>query len=68
MIPINNSSQKEATGVLFYEQKESSITDAINYFIANEDKFMPDTIRKNALRFNKDRFKNEITNLIRNII
>ena len=68
VIPINNSSQKEATGVLFYEQKESSITDAINYFIANEDKFMPDTIRKNALRFNKDRFKNEITNLIRNII
>ncbi|NSW81651.1 MAG: glycosyltransferase family 4 protein [Syntrophothermus sp.] len=49
-----------ATGVFFHQQKVSSLTAAVNEFLRLEDRFDRAVIRKNAERFSRDRFKDEI--------
>lgn len=49
------------TGILFEEQSVDSITEAIHKFESNQDQFDPKIIRKNAERFDKQIFKEEMT-------
>ncbi|NYE56944.1 glycosyltransferase family 4 protein [Carboxydothermus ferrireducens] len=56
------------TGIHFNEQTVESLSDAISRFLKFEDKFDPYLIRKNAERFSKTRFQNEIKNYLNMII
>ncbi|MCD8213654.1 MAG: glycosyltransferase family 4 protein [Campylobacter sp.] len=52
------------TGIHFAEQNLSGLLNAINKFEKNIDIFEPANIRKNALKFSKERFETEIKNFI----
>ena len=52
------------TGVHFMEQSVESLIEAIDKFEKNIDKFDPKIIRKNALRFSRDRFEKEIKEFV----
>ena len=53
-----------ATGVYFSEQSEASLNEAVVKFEKNSDKFDPQAIRQNALKFSKERFEYEIKGLV----
>lgn len=52
------------TGVYFSEQSEASLSEALIKFEKNSDKFDPQAIRQNALKFSKERFEREIKRLV----
>ena len=52
------------TGVYFYNQNVHELIDAINKFEINIDKFDPIAIRKNALKFSKERFEADIKSYV----
>jgi glycosyltransferase involved in cell wall biosynthesis len=54
------------TGVFFYKQTTASIVMAISEFESISDQLNPDIIRDNALRFNKQRFINEMDSFVQN--
>ncbi len=55
---------ERATGVFFNEQTIESLNSAIDVFERNKNKFDSKLIRENAVRFGRDRFKNEIKSYI----
>ncbi|MFA6282458.1 MAG: glycosyltransferase [Candidatus Omnitrophota bacterium] len=59
-----NLSGAHPTGLFFKEQKQESLLEAIESFEAKEKEFSPEHIRKNALRFSREVFKDNIKNLI----
>jgi len=54
----------KATGVLFNEQTDRSLNEAIQVFEKNGREFDPDVARENVSRFNRDRFKKEMGEFI----
>jgi len=52
------------TGVFFYEQTLQALIDAIELFERNKDKFVPEKIRENSLRFSREIFKQKIKGYI----
>lgn len=48
------------TGIFFREQSVESLTEAILWYESVEDKFAPERIRMQSLRFDVSRFKSEI--------
>ena len=54
----------KVTGIFYYENNEISLTKAINEFINMEDKFDKKEIRNNALRFDKEVFKNKLKSFV----
>ncbi len=52
------------TGILFKEQTVDSILKAIEIMEKNYEKFDKETIRKNALRFSRERFEREFKEII----
>ena len=50
----------EPTGVLFEHQSVQSVIDAVNRFDVNAEQIQPLACRKNAMRFNPERFAREI--------
>jgi len=56
------------TGIFFKEQTVGSLMDAVGEFEKNQNKFDPHEIRKNAERFNKERFKKEFRELVERVI
>ncbi len=52
------------TGVYFSEQSEDSLNEAVVKFKKISDKFDPQAIRQNALKFSKERFEREIKGLL----
>ncbi|MDD3520601.1 MAG: glycosyltransferase [Actinomycetota bacterium] len=52
--------KENETGLFFYRQQEQDLIDIINYFEQHDDQFDPDNIRKNSLRFSRDRFEQEM--------
>ncbi|MCL4377361.1 MAG: glycosyltransferase [Actinobacteria bacterium] len=52
------------TGLFFKDNSIVSLTDAIKRFFEFENKFNPEIIRKNALKFDTEIFKTNIKNLI----
>ncbi len=49
----------EKTGIFFHRQDVKSIIEAVSYFEKIEDTFDPIYIRQNAMRFSKNRFKEQ---------
>ena len=47
------------TGLFFHEQSPKEVVDAVCQFERIRDSFDPDSIRRNALRFSKERFRKE---------
>jgi glycosyltransferase involved in cell wall biosynthesis len=56
------------TGIFFKEQTVESLAEAIGKFEKVQNKFNPHEIRKNAERFNKNRFKREFKELVEQLI
>lgn len=54
----------QQTGLYFDKQNIESLLSTINQFEKIQDQFNPETIRKNALRFSKFRFEQEIKQYI----
>lgn len=56
------------TGIFFDKQNSQSIVDAVKRFEKIESSFSPDEIRKNAEKFSKERFKEEIISFISSVM
>ena len=72
VIPLNltryeiRDTRYENTGVFFYEQTPQALIKAIELFEKNKDKFIPEKIRQNSLRFSREIFKQKIKEYIDN--
>jgi glycosyltransferase involved in cell wall biosynthesis len=58
-IVIGLGTSSKPTGVFFATQEVSEVIGAINTFEQHEDEFEPVNCRSNALRFSRERFRNE---------
>jgi len=63
VIPLNSRNQKP-TGVFFNKQTPETLISAIESFERNKDKFIPDGIRQNSLKFARCIFKQNIKEYI----
>ena len=52
------------TGLFFYKQNPLCIIDAVHEFLAKEEKFDPQEIRRNAERFPRSRFEREFKEFV----
>lgn len=73
VIAFNKGGVKESvieneTGLFFDEPNVESLVLALRRFLVQEDKFDYKIISQRAVKFNQDRFKNEIINLVKKII
>ncbi|MBI4683842.1 MAG: glycosyltransferase family 4 protein [Nitrospirae bacterium] len=64
VIPLHKSEDSSATGIFFYEQTTSAMVEAVKFFDENRTGFNCFEIRKNAERFNKERFKKEFKEFV----
>ena len=55
------------TGIFFKEDNEDSLSESISDFISMENNFIPEVIRKHALKFEKEVFKKSFKAYIDNI-
>lgn len=62
---VRESVVENSTGIFFENQTADSIVNAIEKFEGLQNGFNPDTIRKNAERFNKKRFKKEFEEFVK---
>jgi glycosyltransferase involved in cell wall biosynthesis len=65
-VPIDKS--KTPNAILFYEQSVESIKEAVKNFIKFENLFDSKEIRKSALFFNKERFKNQFVSYVKKVL
>ena len=65
VVPLSQS-EENPTGVFFSEQTSDALNEAIEEFEKSRGKFNADSIRENALRFNTDRFRQEIKKYVEN--
>jgi glycosyltransferase involved in cell wall biosynthesis len=56
------------TGILFEDQSEDSIRQAIQIFIEKEDRFNPEVLIESSKRFSSDRFKREIKDFLDRVL
>jgi glycosyltransferase involved in cell wall biosynthesis len=56
------------TGLFFEQQTIESLTKAVERFEMISQSFKPISIRENAMRFNRDRFRNEVEDCIINLL
>jgi len=54
----------EVNGLLFPEETEPSLAEAVQRFIARESQFQPQLIRETAAPFDENRFRAEVTSFI----
>lgn len=66
ILPLGNS--RTPTGVWFEGQNVDSLVDAIDRFEANRDVFQTSAIRRSALRFNQQRYEDEMIAMIDEIL
>lgn len=65
VVPVNGPrGEGKPTGLFFFEQTTQSLIDAVSEFEKRENEFNPLDIRRNAERFNGDRFRNDMKNFI----
>lgn len=55
---------RDPTGLFFNEQSVSAITEAVNRFESQSDRFSPEACRKNSERFSVERFRREFKDLV----
>lgn len=61
---VKGREEPQATGIFFHEQTKEAIIEAVYKFEKCKDKFSPNLIRENALRFSSERFRKEMEQLI----
>ncbi len=67
VIPLQSTVHSpQSTGVFFYKQTPQALIEAIELFEKNKDKFVPEKIRDNSLRFSREIFKQKIKEYIDN--
>lgn len=59
-----NTPGTKPTGIFFYEQTPQALIDAIDSFEKNRDRFIPERIRENSLKFTRTIFKQQISEYI----
>lgn len=64
VIGLDCDNYDQATGVFFYEQSEQALIDAVKKLENSYAKFSPQSCRKNAMSFNRERYKSEMKELI----
>jgi glycosyltransferase involved in cell wall biosynthesis len=64
----NGTDRSQSSGIFFEQATVESLTDAINRFKAMESKFDPEWIRKHARSFGEDRFQQEMTGHILDLL
>jgi glycosyltransferase involved in cell wall biosynthesis len=62
--PSAGERQPAPTGVFFYEYTAQALQSAVRYFEKNEQVFRPELLRENALRFDRDLFKQKMRSLV----
>ena len=67
-VPWPGGNGEAPTGIFFPEQTEESLSDVINLFLENEAVFDREAIRAHALKFGRDRFKEEFRRKIEEIL
>ncbi|MEW6448672.1 MAG: glycosyltransferase [Bacillota bacterium] len=60
VVAADGTNWDEATGFFFGEQTPAALAAAVRQFLAWEGRFRPEVLRRNAERFNRERFKGEI--------
>ncbi|MGO0121839.1 glycosyltransferase [Desulfothermobacter acidiphilus] len=65
VVPATGDNWESATGLFFLEQSVEALEAAVKQFLAWEDHFRPEVLRRNAERFSRDRFKEEIVAFVR---
>jgi glycosyltransferase involved in cell wall biosynthesis len=63
-LQINNLGYPKPTGIFFYKQTIDALIEAIKLFERIESRFDYTEIRKNAMRFSKDRFVKEFKEFV----
>jgi glycosyltransferase involved in cell wall biosynthesis len=64
VVPASGTNWDAATGIFFPVQEAAALESAVEQFLSWEKNFDPKVIRKNAQRFNRKRFENEIRSFI----
>lgn len=64
VIPLHDAGNKPPTGVFFREPTAEALAEAVRTFENQESAFDPQAIRQNALRFDRSRFKQRISQTI----
>jgi len=64
VIPASGGNWPEATGIFFPSQTVDALAEAVRRFLQVEDKFCLGVLQKNARRFNRERFKEEMKNFV----
>ena len=64
VIGIDESPDSRPTGIFFNKQNAASLIAALRLYERNRDRFAPDVIRAHALRFGRERFKQEMTDYL----
>jgi glycosyltransferase involved in cell wall biosynthesis len=59
VVGYDGSNERKCSGIFFYEQSESSLSEALTQF--NQLNWDTEFMRKNSERFSKERFKSEIS-------
>lgn len=57
---VNSDLELNPTGIFFDKQNIQSIVEGINEFEKNQDFYIPENCRTNALKFSNERFRNEL--------
>lgn len=60
VVPATGDNWEVATGLFFHEQSIEALEAAVKQFLAWEGRFHPEVLRRNAERFSRERFKQEI--------
>lgn len=61
---VVNYDKEKPTGLFFKEQTVDSIVKAVNKFEKNQNLFFPENCRRNAEKFNEERFKKEFKTFV----
>jgi glycosyltransferase involved in cell wall biosynthesis len=68
VVPIESGGSAQPTGLWFQDQNTDSLVDAIRAFESAAGEFDPRAARRQAVRFNPQRFANEFDNVVEKIL
>ncbi len=68
VLPLNVATSSEPTGWWIEEQSEAGVGEAIESFESRRHEFDPAAARRQALRFNAERFQDELVAYLRNVL
>jgi glycosyltransferase involved in cell wall biosynthesis len=64
----NKEMISHSSGIFFYEQSETSLNEAVNYFSVIEMQFNPNWIRDHARKFGEDHFQKKFSKTVKEFL